>query len=805
MLKNCLLVGLRSLLRHPLYSVINISGLAIGIACSMMIWTFIQYELSYDGYHEKADRLYRVVLNARLMGKEIRGAVAPAPMAGALTEEVSEVETATRLRTRGDVYVRRGDRRFTEEVFYADRTYFDVFTHRLVRGDPATALKEPNSIVLTESAAEKYFGSEPAIGAGLTLNSDEYIVTGVAEDMPANSHFHFSLLGSLVTRADSRSQSWLSNNYRTYLVLKEGRSPEAVDARLAELVQKYAAPQIAAVLNASWDDLGRADGNYAFFLQPVRDVHLFSDLDVELEPGGDVLYVYIFAAIAVLVLVVACINYVNLATARALNRAREIGMRKTLGAYRGQLILQLLAESTVLATFATLIAHVVVHLTLPVLSDRLSKPLSVEWTNGFFLGVSALLALLVGLAAGSYPAFLMASFRPQEALKTRTPAAGNGGMRSALVVFQFLVSIVLMVGTVVVFDQLQYVQNKPLGFRKEHLIVLHRTWPVRAQMATLKEELLRDSRILAVTATSNVPGRSFSNTVFTPEGASGDQSVLLWTLGVDEDFYSTMEMELVDGRGPSGGLASDSTRAVLNESAAELIGWKDGAVGRRLMGLGATSGDREAIEVIGVVRDFHFESLHQQIRPLIMRTTQHRYSRSRFVVIRVRTPNLTGVLASVREKWQSVAGDAPFRFTFLEDDLDALYREDRKTAGIIGGFSLFAILIGCLGLFGLTSFTTTQRTKEIGVRKALGASVGSVLVLLSRDVVRLVIAATVIAWPVAYYLMADWLENFVYRTTLGPSAFLLGGGAALGTALATVSVLTVRAAHLDPVRALRDE
>jgi putative ABC transport system permease protein len=806
MFRNYLMVAIRSLSRNRIYSLINVCGLALGIGCSLVIMLYVMDELSYDRHHTNVDRIHRVILDAQLMGKEIQGAVSPAPMAQAVIEEIPDVENAVRMWRRNDVLIGREDRKFNEYVYYADASYFSIFTHPLIEGDPATALVEPNSIVLTRSGASKIFGDEPALGKSIKLNSDDFVVTGIAEDVPHSAHVHFDYLASLVTRKDSRDQMWVSNNYFTYLHLNEGVRVSDIEAKLNAMVRKYAGPQIKSILKVTLEEFEKNGGRYVFHLQPLTDVHLRSHFDYELEPNGDILYVYMFSSIALLVIVVACINYTNLTTARASKRSIEIGMRKAVGAYRGQLVGQFLGESVLLTIVAFVLGIASTYLLLPTLSAQLDKPLSFASFSSWHIVSAVIATLVVGVGAGAYPALLLSRFRPQVVLKGASGLSTRGTLRSVLVVFQFVVSVVLVVGTVVVSDQLGYIQNKHLGFDKDRLVVVQRAWPVRKQLDAFKEELLRDPRILAVGGASNVPGKWFSNSAYLPEGMTGEQSRLLWRLSVDNDFVGTMGMTMVEGRSFSREFASDSTAALLNQKAVESLGWQGQAVGKQI-GQPRRAGEEPLMyTVVGVVSDFHFESMREEIRPVIIQHVAHSKTENvSRVLIRLQTDDYVGVIEKIKQTWKGLAPDHPFVYSFLNDNLDNLYRADQKTAGVAGGFSALAIAIGCLGLFGLTSFMAEQRTKEIGVRKALGASVSGVVRMLSQDIVKLVIVGTVIAWPIAYYLMDAWLQDFVYRMTLGPVPFLMGGCLALLVALGTVSFQTFRAARRDPVDALRCE
>lgn len=806
MIRNYLAVAIRGLKRSRANSLINVIGLALGIACSLVITMWVMDELSYDRHHVKADRIYRMVLDAKLMGKEIKGPVTPFPMGPAIVEEIPEVEAAVRLWQRTDMIVTRKERVFPEKVFFADASYFDVFTHPLIEGEPSTALREPQSVVITRSAAMKLFGDLNALGETITINNEDFEVTGVAEDVPHQAHAHFEYLVSMSSRAPNREDAyWVSNNYRTYAVLSEGASPAEVEDKLNVLVRRHAAPQIQMILKVSFDEFEDNGGRYAFRLQRLTDIHLRSHYDMEIEPNGDIDYVYMFSSIAILVIAVACINYTNLTTARASRRSVEIGMRKAVGARRGQLIGQFLGESILLAFVSGVMALLLVELLLPRLSGYLGKPLTLDvfsWTQAV-VGVGLILAL--GTVAGAYPAFLLSGVRPEAVMKGPVGFSGKGSLRGVLVVFQFVVSVVLVIGTTVVAKQVQYVQNKHLGFDKDHLIVLHRAWPIRSKFAAFREELERDPRIQSVAGSSDIPGQWFNNSAFLPEGSSGGQTYLLWRLCIDEAFVETMGMNVVEGRTFSRDFASDSSAALLNRAAADLLGWEN-PIGKRLRHPGRVGGEFVTYEVIGVLEDFQFESLREEVRPLIVQHVRHPETNNmNNVVIRFRTDDVPALLEKVEATWAAMRPDQPFLFSFLNDDLDALYAADRKIAGIAASFSALAIVIGCLGLFGLALFTAEHRRKEIGIRKTLGASVGSVVGMLSADVIKYVVVGNVVAWPIAYYVMDHWLQDFAFRTSIGVLPFLAAGGLAMLVALGTVSVQTIKAARANPVDALKYE
>ncbi|MCJ7582220.1 MAG: ABC transporter permease, partial [Candidatus Aminicenantes bacterium] len=552
MFKNYLKIALRNFLKHKGFSFINVFGLAVGIACCLLILLFVVDELSYDKYHEKADRIYRAGLYGFIGGNEFNGVVTASPMAKTLVDEYPEVEASTRARNFGFPVFRYADKVFSEErVFWVDPGFFDVFTVPFIQGDPATALDEPLKIVLTRSMASKYFGNEDPIGK--IINADQtrdYQVTGVIENVPKNSHFHYDFLASLSTYPDSRSPVWVSNNYYTYFVLREGASPVAFEDKMGDLVKKYVGPQIQAAAGISLEQFYESGGAYSFFIQPMTDIHLRSHLEFEVESNGDISYVYIFSIIALGILLVACINFVNLSTARSSTRAREVGVRKTLGSNRPQLMRQFLAETIMMSLLAVLLALLLVQIFLPVFNNLTGKQVAIPYLDNMFT-IPLLLGLVVfiGLLAGLYPAFFLASFDPVSVLKTETAGSlKKSKMRNVLVVFQFTVSIVLIVGTLVVQRQLNYIQNKDLGFNKEQTVIIKKTDDLSDKLKTFKQELLDNSNVLGATNTGNLIGGSFGNSAFRLATESGEDTHLLWTYFSDADFVKTYQVEMAAGR-----------------------------------------------------------------------------------------------------------------------------------------------------------------------------------------------------------------------------------------------------------------
>ncbi len=766
MFKNYLKIAFRNLLKHKGYTFINIAGLAIGMACCILILLYVQNELSYDHHHEQGDRIYRVAADLKFGGYHHRLAVAPAPLAEALVRDYPEVAAAARFREQGSSLVKKeGGQNFKEErIIFADNAIFGIFTLPFLAGNPQAALAEPNTVVINQTTAKKYFGGNSALGQALIFdNQAAYKITGVIGDMPENSHFHFDLIAALSTLEESRNKEWGSNNFATYILLKEGADAASLQTKFPEMIKKYLGPQVEKMLGVSFDELIKQGNQALYYLQPLRDIHLHSDLAVEFEPNGNIRYVYIFSALAFFILLIACINFMNLATARAANRAKEVGIRKVVGSDRRQLISQFLSESFFMSLLALILALGLVELLLPQFNRLAEKHLQTFYFGNLQM-LAALLgfALLVGALAGSYPAFLLSAFKPVSVLKGKWQAGAKArGLRNVLVVFQFAASVILIVGTIIVKNQLQYIQTKNLGFNKEQVIVLHDAYALDEKLQAFKNEVLRHPGVASGTVSGYLPVSSNrSDTGFWPEGKrSGEEAVSMQIWNVDYDYVRTMGMEIVAGRDFSEAFGADSTAIILNEKAAKNFGFDD-PLGKRIYtfeytpGKGVDPNLSDTYTIAGVIKDFHFSSLKQNISALGLRLGRSRSLLS----FRFKTEDTAALIADLENKWKEFAPDQPFAYSFLDQRFSTMYQAERRVGDIFSVFAGLAIFTACLGLFGLASFTAEQRTKEIGIRKVLGATVGSVTALLSKDFVKLVIIANVIAWPLAYFAMQRWLE-----------------------------------------------
>ncbi len=809
MFKNYVLIGLRNTLKHKGYSFLNILGLAIGIACCILIFLYVRDELSYDKYHRNSDRIYRVAEEVRSEGVGENAASMPFPFADAVLNDYPDlVENAVRFfdfQTPSlAVENREQEKLFNESrFFFVDSTVFKVFDFEFLQGNPETALMQPNTVVLTKSMAQKYFGDDDPMGRVLQYEGQTDLkVTGVLEDVRRNSHFQFDFLASFSTLRTlfggrlPRSFYW--NPCWTYLLLREAVSPASLEGQFPNIVQKYFPEFI--------------KNKTTVYLLPLEDIHLYSHLDYEIAPNSSAAYVYIFSAIAGFVLLIACINFMNLATARSAQRSLEVGMRKALGALRPQLIRQFLGESIVMAAMAGVVAIAGVAAVLPVFNNFAEKSLSLrDLADPLTIVGMLLVVLLVGLLSGIYPAFFLSALEPVKVLKGSVQKGLKGvAFRKVLVVLQFSISIILIIGTAVSYDQLTYLQNQRLGFNKEEIVLISiaRTTPSR-WYESFKSRVLQNPNIVNVTITHDVPGSKYQTDNYQPEGFSEAEQMQVPVIWVGHDFLDTFEMELLAGRKFSKDFPIDSLQSVIiNEATVRHLGWTpEEAIGRRF-GLQGPQDNRVVTRVVGVVKDFNYTSLHKPIGPFVVDFINTRGFGDfflRYVAVRIKPGNVQESLAFLEQTWQTIVPHRAFEFSFLDNDLNALYKAEENWGKIFTVFSFLAIFIACLGLFALASFTAELRTKEIGIRKVAGASVANIVFLLSKEFVVLLIIASVIAWPIAFYAMNDWLKEFAHRTNVDFTSFGLASLLAIGIALLTVSYQALKASLANPVESLRYE
>jgi putative ABC transport system permease protein len=805
MLQNYFKIAWRNLVRNRAFSAINIVGLAIGLASCMLISLYVLDELSFDRYNEKADQIVRVVLRGTMQGGKMNEAHVMPPTAQAIKADYPEVVASTRLRQGGFPTVIIGDKQYSDDkLAFADSNFLDIFTLPLLKGDQKTALLQPHNIVITEKLAAKYFGSSDPIGKTLFFKGENepYKVTGVIEKVPENSHFHFDIFATMSGWADSRSPSWMTSEYFTYLQLAKGYDYKKLEAKLPQTVDKYMAPQLKKAMGVSMAEFRKGGNNLGLYLQPLTDIHLHSDFGYDLGNNGDIKYVYIFGAIAIIMLVIACINFMNLSTAGASKRAREVGVRKVMGSEKKELVWQFLLESVLLTSIALVLATVFGYLALPLFNELSGKNLTVRFTAiPYLLPQLLLFGLAVGVLAGSYPAFFLSSFKPIAVLKGRLVSDRKSiSLRSGLVVVQFFISITLIIGTTVVYQQLKFIQNKKLGYNKDQVLVID-SWALGKNQEVFKSELMNDPRVVDVSFSSYIPaGPSYNNNYMVYPDDKNTQLVKTLRYDVDANYIPTLGMEMAAGRNFSKEFGNDSSGVIINETAAAMLGWKKDAIDRTITNTN-NEGARGTFRVIGVVKDFHFRSLHERITPLVMVLTKEAGT----MLVKIRTKDVKGMLASTESLYNGFKPEQPFRYSFLDERFNSVYKAEQKTGQILGIFAGLTIFVASLGLFGLATFTAQQRTKEIGVRKVLGASIGSIVTLLSAEFLKLVLIALVLAVPAAWYVMNKWLQDFEYKIGIEWWVFALAGLLAVVIALLTVSYQSIKTALIDPVKSIRME
>jgi putative ABC transport system permease protein len=797
MFKNYLKIALRNMKKNKGYSFINITGLAVGMACCILIFCWINDELSYDQFHNNIDRLYRVIRSERTPDGSINQyASTPSPVGPSLKESYPEITEFSRLytfsRQRGRVLLKYKNNQFYEDRFYcADPSFFSIFTFPFIQGNPQSALTNPNSVVITQDMAKKYFGNENPVGKTLTIvNSHDLIVSGVIENIPANSHVQFDFICPLQPLLDQFSwmRRWNIPHFYTYILIENSANINEVCQKIRDHLKRYEPEFYNTSLNQ-------------YVLQSVKDIHLRSRYKSDLsgESKTQTVYIAFFSLIAAFVLIIACINFINLTTARSTNRAKEIGMRKVSGANRIHIVRQFFGESLLMSFLSLGLAILLVNLSLPTFNQLSGK--QVEFVHLFNLDILIAIVgivIITSVLSGLYPAVVLSSFQPIGVLKGRTSnVMRNKHFRRILVIFQFTLSIILIIGTIVLYSQLRYIQHKELGYDKEYLIYFPGQGNLKKQYHVFKEEMLKYSQVLGVTSSSDLPTKTTHYTMINGwEGSSAEDGMLMNFFSVDEDYIKTFGIEMAEGRFFSETIATDATQGfVLNQEAVRLMSMQN-PVGKRFSFF-----EREG-RIIGVMKDFHFKSLHQPIEPLIFWINP---AWDQYIFVRVQSGEMAETLQFIEELHQRFNPGYPFDFKFLDEDIDQLYRTEMRTKQVLSLFAGFAIFISCIGLFGLASFITVQRTKEIGIRKVLGASVVGVVKLLSRELIWWIFIANLISWPFAYYITRKWLDSFAYRIDLTFLPFILAGFSALVIALLTVSYQSIKAAMANPVESLRYE
>ncbi|MCP4725737.1 MAG: FtsX-like permease family protein [bacterium] len=797
MFRNYLKITMRNIKKFSGYSLINIIGLSTGMVCFALIMLYVNDELSVDKYHSKAENIYRVNVQFKSQATELDVATSGPPWGPTIKKDYPEVIEYARIRKTNNILVEYQGQKFYETGhIYADSSLFSLFDYKFIKGDPNTVLKRPNTAVLSRSIAEKYFGDVDPIGKIITLNADDnYEITGIVEDIPSNTNLQYNILCSYTGRRDGENMSiggWtdLGNMY-TFLLLSDGVNISEFEQKIMNITDKYAGA------------LSSYGISMITSLHPLTDIHLKSDQQNEFDSTSDIRYVYIFSTIAVFILMIACINYMNLATARSSVRIKEVGMRKVLGAKKLQLIKQFLGESILFSTFAAVFAIALIELLLPFFNSMTEKSIDINYTGNIFLTLTIFLsAVLVGVISGSYPAFILSSFLPISMLQRRTGLSQRDSyLRKGLVVFQFTISIVLIAGTIIVSRQLDYFSEKDLGLNPEQILVISLQDNFESdKYGSFKNELIQNSGILGVTASHGTPGKNSGfASIFFEKGKTIEDQKLPLVNSVDYNYIDLYGMEIIEGRNFQREIATDAGSAIIiNETLVKELGW-DNAIGKELVNVGD---QRSSFTVIGVVKDFHHFSLDQVIGPQLMYVIPDIFN---FVSVKLKTDNISETIEYIENMWNQFSPNYPIEYSFVDEDFASQYRSTERFGRLSTYFAMLAIIIACLGLFGLSSFTAEQRTKEIGIRKALGSSISSIVILMTKEFTKWILVANVIAWPAAYMLMSSYLEEFAYRVDIGIDTFILSTVAAFAIALFTVSFQAIKSAIANPVNSLRSE
>jgi putative ABC transport system permease protein len=816
MISNYFKIAVRNIFKDKFYSFINILGLSIGITSCLLILLYITEELSFDKFHTDADRIYRVVVKARLGENELLEFVGtPPPMCEGFRNAIPEVEAIARLAPLAMLINHEGRFYNEDHLMYADSTFFDVFDYQLLQGNRKGSLTEPYSIVLTEEMAIKYFGTKAlengsVLGSMIKSRDDVFKITGIMENIPQNSHLRFDMLVSMSSFAEAQSPIWLKMNFLTYLKLREGVTPEDIDEKVTDIIIEKVGPQAVAYVKLPvelFQDRTAVKKTFQFIFQPISSIHLHSNMRGEIGTPGNLSYIYIFSAIAAFIIIIACINFMNLATARSSKRAMEIGVRKTLGSSKRKLVSQFMIESMLFTIIAMVIALGLTEAFRVPFSNISGKPVSLNvFEDPWILLLICSLTLIIGLLAGSYPSFYLTKYKPVDVMKgSLRSGMKSSWIRSFLVVFQFVISIGLIICTSLVYKQMTFINKKNLGFNKENVIIISNGYDLGNNMEVFKEEVMNLPEVQSASYTYSVPSEIFSSTLTKAEGdLEVDHQV--FTNRADYEFLETMGMQLAAGRNFSRDFPSDSSSVLVNEAAVKVLGWSEGGVDNALgkyieMMHGDVGSVRAKYKVIGVISDFNFESLKSEIRPVIVFLFRRAYR----IAVKVNSDNIPATLNNLEAKWKSLTSDAPFEYSFLDQSFEKLYQAEQKLGQLFFIFTSMAIFIACLGLIGLAAYTAEQRTKEIGIRKIMGASVPHLFSMLNMEFIKLVVIALVISSPLAWYFMKAWLGSFVYKTEISVWPFLLAGFIAVFIAVITVGYQSIKAATANPVNSLRSE
>jgi putative ABC transport system permease protein len=807
MIKNYIKTAFRNLLKNKGFTAINILGLALGLATCLLIVFYVFDELSYDRYNTKANRIFRLNNNIKFGGNENSYSESPAPTAAALKADFPEIEQVTRFRQRGGNQVKKGNQNLQEEnMVYADNAIFDVFTLPMIDGNPATALKETHSVVITEKVALKYFNTTNAAGKILTFNDTAlYKVTGVIKNIPKQSHFNFDFFISMPSLAESKDDSWFSNNFDTYLLFRQGVDYKKFETKLPEFIRKHAEPQLQGILHMTFAKLEQTGNYFRFSLIPLLKIHLESHTKYDMGSKGDIKIVYIFSAIAIFILLIACVNFMNLSTARSANRAKEVGVRKVLGSPRKYLIAQFLTESVMVTLAGAVIAVGVAWAFLPLFNQVSAKELTITpQIIGWLVPVMVTFIIVVGCIAGSYPALFLSGFQPIEVLKGKLASGFKGGVfRNSLVVFQFSISIFLIIGTVVIYNQLKYIQNKDLGYDRDHVLIVNQVWTLGKKAKTFKQEIKQLAGVKSATMTGFLPtnGANNNSSLFKDPVLDAKRAIQSSIWNVDEEYIPTLGIKMKAGRNFSVDMKTDSTAIIINEAAAQLLGFSNPINQVLYLPMDSKASVMKPFHIVGVIKDFNFKSLRENVTPMVLFDAEDTGCLS----IRINSADIPSLLAQVKAKWKSMSPNLQISYSFMDEDFDNNYRTEQRIGKIAVAFTSLAIVIACLGLFGLAAYAAEQRTKEIGIRKVLGASISTIVGMLSKDFLLLVLIAICIASPFAWWAMHQWLQDFAYHQNFQWWIVILAGAGAVLIAFITISFQSIKAALTNPVKSLRSE
>ncbi|WP_461637291.1 ABC transporter permease [Labilibaculum euxinus] len=807
MIQNFFKVAFRNMRKYKGYTFINIVGLAVGLACVFLIYLFVQDELSYDKFYPKFKDIYRVATKVKMGERKMDGNTICAPFSPNAVADFPEVKYAVRIHFWNNVLFKYEDKQFVEDKFLrTDSTFFEVFSRPFVFGDSRTALKEKNNIVLTQSTSQKYFGDANPVGKILKMSEDKlFTISGVVEDVPENSHFHYDLVGLLNLSAEEED-AWFSDYMQAYFLLKPGTNYKDLEAKFRDFTIRHMGPKLIEVLGidiVAWEKNGN---EFKYYLEPLESIYLKTTTEGQIEPVSDIKYIYIFSAIAFFILLLACVNFLNLTTARSYTRAREVGVRKVFGSNRNMLMIQFYAETFLMTLLATVISFFLIELTLPYFNEITRKNLMspLLWQGEYLLFMGGVIAFVV-LFAGSYTAISLSGFKVMSVLKGEVQKGRLGKrIRAGLVIFQFVVAIGILISAFIIKEQVNFMQEKKLGFDKERVLVVDRAYSLEdEQRISIKEKLKEYSGIEDVSFSGMVPGRGTNGWSMYREGANNEDMINFRLMHVDENFIDLLGLKIIDGRKFDKNRVSDSSVFIANEAAIAALGYTDNPVGRNIYKPDFNQNGRKAIEIIGVIEDFHFESMRDKILPMLLVSDPKLFKR--YMLVKLQPDNVMDGVKMVKKYWSKMTDGEPFEYFFLDSDFNSLFKGEERVANILSSFTILAFFIALLGLLGLVSFEMQQRVKEIGIRKVLGSSEFGLMMILSRSLCLNVIIANIVAWPLTYFVMQHWLSNFVYRINFPWYYFILALLMSLILAVLTVSGHSLKVARANPIESLKYE